>query len=122
MPPSNQDTVTVERPTSPQMVRAELMAGLAILKNYRYGPLFTPQSLYERGGTRGTIQLPGTSGGANWSGSGADPETGYLYVPSRTTPTTGIESSAAFATPVVAFVSPGPRCVSSTPGLPEARA
>ena len=61
--------------------------GLEILKNYRYGPLFTPQSLYERGGTRGTIQLPGTSGGANWGGSGADPETGYLYVPSRTSPT-----------------------------------
>ncbi len=61
--------------------------GLAILKNYRYGPLFTPQSLYERGGTRGTIQLPGTVGGANWSGSGADPDSGWLYVPSRTSPT-----------------------------------
>jgi quinoprotein glucose dehydrogenase len=61
--------------------------GLEILKNYRYGPLFTPQSLYERGGTRGTIQLPGTTGGANWSGSGADPETGFLYVPSKTSPT-----------------------------------
>src|SRR5579871_3313173 len=34
----------------------------------------------------------------------------------------GIESSAALATPVVAFVKPGPRCVKSTPGLPEARA
>lgn len=61
--------------------------GLEILKHYRIGPLFTPQSLYERGGTRGTIQMPGTTGGANWSGSGADPETGYLYVPSRTSPT-----------------------------------
>ena len=33
---------------------------------------------------RGTIQLPGATGGANWSGSGADPETGFLYVPSKT--------------------------------------
>ena len=30
--------------------------------------------------------------------------------------------AAAFATPVHAFVRPGPRCVSSTPGLPDARA
>ena len=60
---------------------------LAILKNYRIGPLFTPQSLAERGGTRGTIQLPGTLGGANWGGAGADPESGFLYVPSRTAPT-----------------------------------
>jgi hypothetical protein len=28
--------------------------------------------------------MPSASGGANWSGSGADPETGYLYVPSHT--------------------------------------
>src|SRR5262252_6792536 len=36
--------------------------------------------------------------------------------------TIGIESSAAFATPVAALVRPGPRCVSSTPGLPVAHA
>ena len=60
---------------------------LAILKNYRIGPLFTPQSLAERGGTRGTIQMPGTTGGANWGGAGADPESGFLFVPSRTAPT-----------------------------------
>ncbi|HJN43969.1 MAG: pyrroloquinoline quinone-dependent dehydrogenase [Vicinamibacterales bacterium] len=43
---------------------------------FRLGPLFTPQSL------TGTIQRPSTSGGANWSGAGVDPETGLLYVPS----------------------------------------
>lgn len=59
---------------------------LDILKNYRIGPLFTPHSLYERGGTRGTIQLPGNTGGANWGGAGADPDTGFLYVPSHTAP------------------------------------
>jgi quinoprotein glucose dehydrogenase len=57
---------------------------LAIVKNYRYGPLFTPPSLYQEGGTRGTIQVPSDAGAASWSGSGADPDTGYVYVPSKT--------------------------------------
>jgi quinoprotein glucose dehydrogenase len=58
----------------------------AILSQYRYGPIFTPPSLYVEGGTRGTIFVPGINGGALWSGSGADPETGFLYVPSKTQP------------------------------------
>jgi hypothetical protein len=36
--------------------------------------------------------------------------------------TIGMESSAALATPVAALVRPGPRWVSSTPTLPDARA
>jgi len=47
---------------------------LEIVAKYDYGPLFTPPSL------RGTIQLPGVAGGANWSGAAIDPETGTLYV------------------------------------------
>ena len=35
---------------------------------------------------RGTINLPTGNGAANWSGSGADPETGFVYVPSKTAP------------------------------------
>jgi quinoprotein glucose dehydrogenase len=31
--------------------------------------------------------VPGIAGGANWGGAGFDPETGVLYVPSRTDPT-----------------------------------
>ena len=54
-----------------------------IMRQYRYGPIFTPQTLYDVNGTHGTLQVPGSGGGANWSGSGADPETGFLYVPSR---------------------------------------
>jgi quinoprotein glucose dehydrogenase len=57
---------------------------VGIMKRYRFGPIFTPQTLVKEGGTQGTLQLPGLSGGANWSGSGADPDTGFLYVPSRT--------------------------------------
>lgn len=44
---------------------------------YRLGPLYTPQSL------EGTIVRPGSSGGGNWSGAAFDPETVYLYIPSR---------------------------------------
>jgi quinoprotein glucose dehydrogenase len=36
--------------------------------------------------TKGTIQLPGSIGGADWTGAAFDPETGILYVPSMTNP------------------------------------
>ena len=52
----------------------------AIVSEFEYGPLYTPPSL------RGTIQVPGWGGGANWYGAAFDPETEYLYVPSRTGP------------------------------------
>ncbi len=57
-----------------------------ILKDYVYGPLFEPPSA-EGDGKKGTILMPGAGGGANWHGAAVDPETGWLYVPSRTSPT-----------------------------------
>ena len=60
---------------------------LSIASHYRLGPIFTPPSLYVEDATRGTIQLPGPGGGANWGGAAVDPNTGVLYVPSRTAPT-----------------------------------
>jgi quinoprotein glucose dehydrogenase len=61
---------------------------LAIAKEYVTGPLFTPPSIRGTGpsATKGTIQLPGSVGGADWQGAAFDPETGLLYVPSITTP------------------------------------
>ena len=53
---------------------------LEILETYEHGPLFTPPSL------RGTLQLPGSAGGANWGGAAFDPESGVLFVPSFTVP------------------------------------
>jgi glucose dehydrogenase len=47
---------------------------LDIVTKYDHGPLFTPPS------ERGTIQVPGVAGGANWSGGAIDPETGTLYI------------------------------------------
>ena len=53
------------------------------VRNFRLGPLFTPPMLSVEGGLQGTIQRPHIAGGASWSGSAADPETGLLYVPSE---------------------------------------
>mgnify|MGYP006280502435 CR=1 FL=1 len=66
-------------------LRAE---ALAILKRYRTGPIFTPPSIEGPGPNdrKGTIELPGSVGGANWTGAAFDPETGMLYVPSMTNP------------------------------------
>ncbi len=55
------------------------------IKPFRIGPLFTPPSIIDApDGTRGTLSLPNTTGGANWEGGALDPETGIVYVPSRT--------------------------------------
>ncbi len=54
---------------------------IAALTPFDRGPLFTPPS------ERGTVQLPGWVGGANWGGAAFDPETGRLFVPSLTSPT-----------------------------------
>lgn len=64
-------------------LRAE---ALAIFRRYRSGPLYTPGSLAEPGGTQGSLILPGTVGGANWPGGAVDPETGLLYVGSSASP------------------------------------
>ena len=56
-------------------LRAE---AVAILQRSDHGPLYQPPS------ERGTLNLPGWFGGANWFGASVDPQTGMLYVPSRT--------------------------------------
>jgi quinoprotein glucose dehydrogenase len=66
-------------------LRAE---AIEITKRYVMGPIFTPPSI--RGpadtDTKGTIQLPGSQGGADWQGAAFDPETATLFVPSVTAP------------------------------------
>ena len=68
-------------------LRAE---AIQLVKQYRIGPVFTPPSVRGDGpdGIRGTVQLPGSVGGADWQGGAFDPETGMLYVPSITGPFT----------------------------------
>lgn len=55
----------------------------AIARRYVLGPLFTPPSVRgeEPESTRGTLQLPGSVGGADWNGAAFDPETGTIYIP-----------------------------------------
>jgi quinoprotein glucose dehydrogenase len=59
-----------------------------IIKQYVTGPMFTPPSVRGSGpnDTKGTIQMPGSTGGADWQGAAFDPETGLLYVQSITGP------------------------------------
>jgi quinoprotein glucose dehydrogenase len=45
------------------------------LRELRNEGIFTPPS------ERGSVLYPFTGGGANWSGAGFDPQTGWLYVP-----------------------------------------
>jgi glucose dehydrogenase len=55
------------------------------VRPYRMGPMYAPASLANGpDGTLGTLSLPGTLGGSNWEGGAYDPETGLLYIPSRT--------------------------------------
>jgi quinoprotein glucose dehydrogenase len=58
-------------------LRAE---AIEILNKYEHGPIFTPPT------EKGTINLPGWAGGANWWGAAFDPDSGLFYVPSITAP------------------------------------
>ncbi|MCH7892815.1 MAG: PQQ-binding-like beta-propeller repeat protein [Gemmatimonadetes bacterium] len=66
-------------------LRAE---ALEIVQRYTTGPLFTPPTVRGDGpnANLGTIQLPGSQGGADVQGAAFDPETNMLYVPSITAP------------------------------------
>lgn len=59
---------------------------LEAVSEYRLAEsIYTPPSLAEAtDGTRGLLSLPSSTGGSNWESSALDPETGILYVPSRT--------------------------------------
>jgi quinoprotein glucose dehydrogenase len=50
------------------------------LKNYRVAGMFNPALLgHTTGGLRGAINVGNASGGTNWPGAGADPETHTVY-------------------------------------------
>ena len=59
---------------------------LKVASQYVMGPIYTPPIVKDTGGKIATIQLPGAGGGANWMGGSVDAETGWLYVPSTTSP------------------------------------
>jgi len=51
---------------------------------YKLGPLYTPHVASGTAGIKGLLMMPAATGGANWQGGAADPETGMLYVSSGT--------------------------------------
>jgi quinoprotein glucose dehydrogenase len=84
---------------------------------YKLGPLFTPPIVAGTNGLRGVLTLPTATGGANWQGGAADPETGVLYVSSGTMVT---PSAARIPQSQVAAAAPGgagtPSAAASAPG------
>ena len=88
-----------------------------IARRYRLGPLYSPPSLANAvDGTHGTIQLPGTGGGAVWEGGAVDVETGMLYVGTSTGPTLlALHSEPEYSD--IAYVSAGV-IVDGPQGLP----
>jgi quinoprotein glucose dehydrogenase len=64
---------------TPQL-HAEAMKAL---EGYRWGKAYMPPSLVSET-NKGTVILPGYGGGGNWHSGAADPETGYVYIPSIT--------------------------------------
>lgn len=65
-------------PYIPEQERAGLRDKVLSARNEG---LYTPPSL------RGTIEMPGHNGGANWGGAAVDPTAGLLYVQSKELPT-----------------------------------
>jgi len=60
---------------------AELTAqAFDLISELDYGGLYTPPSL------RGTINMPGWTGGAEWSGAAFDPQTSIFYIPAINNP------------------------------------
>jgi quinoprotein glucose dehydrogenase len=53
------------------------------VRPFRLGPLFTPISRPVDGGWQGTLMRPPDGGAATWGGAAIDPDSGWLYVPSR---------------------------------------
>jgi quinoprotein glucose dehydrogenase len=96
-------------------LRAE---ALEIFSNYVTGPLFTPPSISTENGTQGTIQLPGSQGGADVQGAAFDPETGYLYIPSITSAFVADVLPGDPEVTDLAFVKGARRWIGGPQGLP----
>ena len=61
-------------------LRAE---AVALVSQYKMGPIFTPPVVSKMEGPLGTLTLTGPGGGTNWPGGSYDPETHILYVSSQ---------------------------------------
>ncbi|MCH2347816.1 MAG: pyrroloquinoline quinone-dependent dehydrogenase [Pseudomonadales bacterium] len=92
---------------------AELRSeALEIIEQFDYGMLYTPPSL------RGAINLPGWTGGAEWSGAAFDPETSMYFIPSVTSPIVVQVVEQDSAVTEFRYIRDGLRNVNGPQGLP----
>ena len=80
-PPYGRQSFT-ERDINPYVSEADQAKAREWLRAYRNEGLFTPPSL------RGTIEMPGNIGGANWGSSAVDPVKGTMYIVAKEVPMT----------------------------------
>src|ERR1043166_7102840 len=78
-PPFARQSCT-EKDINPYLTPEEQASVRELLKNSRNEGLYTPPSL------KGTIQMPGHNGGANWGSSAINPQRGMFFVGSKDLP------------------------------------
>ncbi len=81
-PPAFARQSFTEKDINPYLSDEDKAKVLNVLKTYRNEGLFTPPSL------RGSIEMPGNNGGANWGSSGVNPSKGMIYIVSKEMPMT----------------------------------
>jgi quinoprotein glucose dehydrogenase len=79
-PPAFARQSFTEKDINPYLSDEEKARVKEMLQTWRNEGLFTPPSL------KGTIQMPGNNGGANWGSSGVDPTKGIIYIVSKELP------------------------------------
>ena len=79
-PPAFARQSFTEKDINPYISDEEKAKVREMLQTWRNEGLFTPPSL------KGTVQMPGNNGGANWGSSGVDPTKGMIYIVSKELP------------------------------------
>src|SRR5215470_16169527 len=126
-----------ERDVNPYLTAEEQAAVRELLKNSRNEGMYTPPSL------KGSIEMPGHNGGANWGSSAINPQRGMFFVVSKELPVFtrlyepgaapgrrggggggggragGAARGGAGAPPEAAAPARGPAPLTAIPGAPE---
>src|ERR1700730_12416122 len=79
-PPAFARQSFTEKDINPYISDEEKAKVREMLQTWRNEGLFTPPSL------KGTVQMPGNNGGANWGSSGVDPTKAMIYIVSKELP------------------------------------
>ncbi len=79
-PPAFARQSFTEKDINPFLSDADKEKVKNVLATYRNEGIFTPPSL------KGTVEMPGNNGGANWGSSGVDPSKGLIFIVSKELP------------------------------------